>query len=390
MAKLAAQLHEVLRQLVPQRLEQGLLAAVNAYSPTFEEQPATEIFALQCQEAGLVVQRQEVPHPQGGAPRHNLLIQLGPQPLGLVLVGHVDTIVAGTGEMAFTGAQLQGDVLTGLGAADMKGGCVAMIEAMRALKASGVTLDRGVALALVVGEEEYGDGSAALPADLVAPLVLVGEPTSMQPCVRHFGYLEQRLAVHGERAHAALSAQGGSAIHGMLAWLLSVLDGFAAAYPGGQVAANPRLIRGGDSLFVVAEHCEALLDIHWHPDLDPQVLIRHLETLRAASAVNHPPCRFERETLFQSNAFAYHHTDPRMAPAQEAMAATHIPWQPSEFPSHSDAGLFHERGALTLVCGPGALTAAHAAGESVTMQEVLKAAEFYAACAVLACGETAA
>ena len=56
---------------------------------------------------------------------------------------------------------LEGDVAAGLGTADMKGGCAAMIETFLTLWENGHT-NCPVALALVVGEEDYGDGAQRL------------------------------------------------------------------------------------------------------------------------------------------------------------------------------------------------------------------------------------
>lgn len=376
----------VLRGIHGERVRALTTAAVDAYSPTFAEEPATAVFAHFLQAHGLRVTRQPVANPHGSAPRHNLLVRVGPEPLGLLLVGHVDTIASGPGEMAFRGAHVADDVLTGLGAADMKGGCAAAVEAILALASSGVTLKRGVGLALVVGEEEYGDGSAALPPEFAAPLVVVGEPTSLGPCTSHFGYAECQLTASGTRAHAALSGGGGSAIHAMLTWLLAVLDGMPGSDPAGTIAANARLIRGGDTLFVVADRCDALLDLHWAPGVTPADVLRKVEDSRQAAELGHPGCTLENETLFQAPAFAHAEDEPQLVALRGAFAETGLAWQPGSFPSHSDAGLFVDRGCVTVVCGPGALSAAHAPGESVQLGEVETAARLYAAVAVLACG----
>lgn len=378
-------LDAALRRLDPLRLQALLTAAVDAYSPTFAEEPATAVFAQHVRgEGGLRVERQPVSTAPGGPARGNLLLRLGPEAPGLLLVGHVDTIHAGEGAMRFAGAQVEGDLLTGLGAADMKSGCAAMVEAVLAIAASGIALQRGIVVALVVGEEEYGDGSAALPDDVRAPLCVVGEPTSLQPCTEHFGYLESRLQTYGTRTHAAL-AGGGGAIHAMLSWMLGVLDGFQAAHPDGAVAANPRLIRGGDNLFIVAEHCEAMLDVHWRHGMDADAVLARVADARAAALASHPACQFAAETLFQADAFRNDPDDVGLAALRAAFAAAGLAWAPGAFPSHSDAGIFQARGAATVVCGPGALAAAHAPGESVSLRETAAAARLYTALAVMAC-----
>ncbi len=367
------------------RLRDLLAAAVNAYSPTFAEEPATAVFEQHVvAEGGLRVTRQSVAAGPSGAPRANLLLQLGPQEPRLLLVGHVDTIQAGELTARFTGARVDGDTLRGLGSADMKSGCSAMVEAALALAASGLPLRHGLAVALVVGEEEYGDGSLALPAGIHAPLCVIGEPTSLQPCTRHVGYLESRLQTHGLRTHAALAA-GSSAIHAMLSWMLYILDDLQQTYPNGDVSANPRMIRGGDNLFIVAEHCDALLDLHWRPGLDAQAMVARIAAAQVAAQETHPLCRFTAESLFESRAFANELDDARLAPLRRAFEAAALPWRPATFASHSDAGIFQDAGAATIVCGPGALAAAHTPDESVSLTETAAAARLYTALAVAAC-----
>jgi len=197
------------------RLRGLLLDAVRVYSPSYAETPAAQVFAACLEGAGLAVERLPVPSSQGHGPRCNLLVRLGPQPPAMLWVGHIDTIEAVHG---FSAPRVEGDVLRGLGAADMKSGCAAMVEAAIALHLSGLPLTRGLCLGLVVGEEEYGDGSLALINTVRAPLVIVGEPTDLLPCVSHNGYLECQLTAQGSRAHAAVPEYGANAIHAMLIW----------------------------------------------------------------------------------------------------------------------------------------------------------------------------
>jgi acetylornithine deacetylase len=74
-----------------------------------------------------------------------------------VLVGHIDTVEAYDLE-SYT-FSLEKDTAFGLGTADMKGVCAAMLEPFLTLWESGYT-DRPVAL--MVGEEEYRDGAQRL------------------------------------------------------------------------------------------------------------------------------------------------------------------------------------------------------------------------------------
>ncbi|HSN55251.1 MAG TPA: M20/M25/M40 family metallo-hydrolase, partial [Candidatus Sulfomarinibacteraceae bacterium] len=176
------------RRIRTDRLNALLEEAVSTYSPPFAEDPATRVFARFLEEAGISYQRQPVAGgaDTGGASRANLVVRVGPQPPALLWLGHVDTVAAVDEEHA--SARVEEGVLHGLGSADMKSGCAAALEALRVLLASGAELHRGLCVALVVGEEEAGDGAEALAGEVSAPLAVVGEPTGLAPCLEHFGY----------------------------------------------------------------------------------------------------------------------------------------------------------------------------------------------------------
>ena len=363
--------------LDPGRLRTLLQEVVAAHSPSYAEGPATRLFAGALERAGLTVERQPVAAPDGAGPRSNLLVRLGPQPPAMLWVGHVDTIEAAL----FGPPRTDGDRLHGLGAADMKGGCAAMVEAVVALQQARVPLARGLCLALVVGEEEYGDGAAALLEAVRAPLVVVGEPTDLLPCISHNGYLECQLTVAGNRAHAAVPEVGANAIHAMLAWILARLDGFGGPGLAGQVVANPREIQGGSTLFVVPAECRAMVDVHWTPDTDRQVVLEAIERARRAAGADHPQCRLAATVTFSSMGYQNPPGDPRLAPFWRACEHAGIRPVPAVFRSHSDAAQFQRSGALAVVCGPGRLEMAHSPEEWVSLAQVEKAARFYAALA---------
>jgi acetylornithine deacetylase len=365
-------------RLDPGRLATLLLESVRAYSPSYGEGPATQVFAAQLEGAGLAVERQPVPSPSGAAPRANLLVRLGPQPPAMLWIGHVDTVEA---EHAFPTPRLEGDRLYGLGAADMKGGCAAMVEAVIALAECGVPLARGLCLGLVVGEEEYGDGALALSQQVRAPLVLDGEPTGLQPCICHHGYLECQLTAQGSRAHAAVPEAGANAIHTMLSWLVAILDQFLAPELAQEVAANPRAIQGGGPMFMVPASCQATLDVHWRPALDSNRVLEAIERARLAAMAGHPHCGLTSVVSFASEGYQNPADAALLEPFWRACRLAGLAGTPASFRSHSDAPLFQRQGSVAVVCGPGRLELAHSAEEHVSMAQVQAAARFYAALA---------
>lgn len=356
-----------------------LTAAVEQYSPSFAEEPAMEVFAARLAECGIRYLRQ--PLPEGGGPagdhRANLIVELGPQPSVLMWVGHVDTVPLIDEEEQRI--HRDGDILHGLGTADMKSGCAAIVEALAALVGAGVEFKRGLTVALVVGEEEYGDGSEALLAWRTAPLTVIGEPTGLVPCVDHYGYYECRLKVRGARAHAALPEMGANAIHAMLAWMQEILEAGQQPDFAAGLTINPREIRGGASLFMVAAECEAAVDIHAPPGVDSGVIDRLIETARARAATTHPRCELAAEQLYWATGYAHAADEPLLVPLQRACAATGEAWTTTAFRSHSDGSLFHQQGSVPVICGPGRLEVAHTRHEQVSLAETQRAARLYAA-----------
>jgi acetylornithine deacetylase len=369
-----------------ERLVDTLRDLVDAYSPTWAEEPATRVVANALGRAGVGYWMQPVPS-SPGASRANLVAEAGNGgPPALLWVGHVDTVPAPDGEEGPPQSSEEGDLFQGLGASDMKGACAAMVEALRALRASGVRLARPLAAAFVVGEEEYGDGSLALLEEVRAPVTVVGEPSGLVPLTAHVGYVECRLVSGGAGAHAALPEIGANAIQGMLAWLMASLDALSGGGPLDAVSINVRHIRGGGEKFVVPDRCEALLDVHVPPGATADDVIARIRGARLALGDRADPERLAVEASFFAAGFGTDPADPRIAPLRRAFARNGIPWEPGIFRSHSDAGLFHDRGSATIICGPGALEVAHTADEFVSLAEVRAAARLYASMALEVCG----
>ncbi len=354
-----------------------LTDAVEQYSPSYAEEPAMQVFAERLNQCGVRYMRQPLPPDSGPATdtRANLIIELGPQPSALMWVGHVDTVPLIDEEEQRL--HRDGDILHGLGTADMKSGCAAIVEAVIAVVKSGVELNRGLTVALVVGEEEYGDGSEALLEWRTAPLTVIGEPTGLVPCTDHYGYYECRMTARGARAHAALPEMGASAIHAMLVWMQQILESGAETTHG--LTISPREIRGGAGLFMVAQECETAIDIHAPPGVEHTVIDALIEQARDKAQATHPRCELDFERLYWATGYTNPPDDPLLGAVQRAYQATGLDWSPAAFRSHSDGSLFYQKGSIPLICGPGRLEVAHTRHEHVSLQETRDAARLYAA-----------
>lgn len=184
---------------------------------------------------------------------------------GLLLNGHLDTVPVASGWTKGQGVW-EGDWLYGRGAADMKAGCAAALDAARRL------LDRGapVSVLLTTDEETSMAGSkalASLPIVRGAAAVVVLEPSSLQVIASEKGILWFRATARGRSAHGSLPHLGDNAIHRMMR-ALARLEPYAHPRDAlAEVTVNIGQIRGGVAPNVVADACSAELDCRHPPSM---------------------------------------------------------------------------------------------------------------------------
>ena len=120
----------------------------------------------------------------------------------LMLNAHCDTVDAAGMAEPFSGAIREGR-LYGRGSYDMKGSLAACMAAARALKASGPPL-RGDVLVAAVADEEYGSlGTSDMLTRIKPDGAIVTEPTALEVCLAHKGYLWIEVEVTGRAAHGS-------------------------------------------------------------------------------------------------------------------------------------------------------------------------------------------
>ena len=133
----------------------------------------------------------------------------------LILNGHVDVVPPGdSGGWSFPpwdGGVQDGRVL-GRGTLDMKGGLVAALFAAKAIKDAGVRLHGRLMLESVIGEEDGGVGTlAAILRGYRGDGAVIMEPTGLAICPSQAGALNFRITVRGKAAHGCVRDEGVSA-----------------------------------------------------------------------------------------------------------------------------------------------------------------------------------
>ncbi len=356
------------RDVKPDRLRGLLKELVDIYSPSGKEEEILEFTEDYLKKRGLPVTRQEVDEN-----RFNLLVfPEKPNALDVCFVGHLDTVAAL--DIEDYGFYEEGNTAYGLGACDMKSGCAAMIEAFIVMMERRVPVTH-VGLALVVGEEQEGDGAKTLIREHTFPWAIVGEPTNLIPCLGHYGYLEVFLRTRGKRAHSSMPELGQNAIESMLKILLRLTE-YANSAPHGLVY-NVRQLSSFPGGFVVPDSCEAWLDLHLPPDARMDLLKAELEQLIEGAEKNaggmDAYIRFENA----QSGYLISQDRPLVKKLKGVFRSAKLPWEPQIFRSHSDANVLWAGGADPIILGPGQLETAHTTDESVVFDQVVQAAELY-------------
>jgi acetylornithine deacetylase len=370
-----SRLTQVWSAIDPQRLRRTLMEMVDIYSPSGKEEDIQLYLEERLTAAGIPVRRQEVE-----AERYNLVATMGGGEPSLYLVGHVDTVAAW--DIEEYAAVEEWGVVRGLGSADMKGGCAAMVEAWLALATLPEAERPSLGLLLVVGEEENGDGSLRFLEETCPEWVVIGEPTSLRPAFSHFGYMEVALVTQGRRIHSSLPELGHNAIESMLRVLLQLASSPLFKQEPSQLVYSIREVSSSRAGFVVPDRCEALIDLHLPPTVDPGEMRRQLETLfdRARRTI----AGLDLEASFDVEAGGYQlKLENRLMEVLEKVCPRlNLPLEFESFRSHSDGNLFYQAGCQPLILGPGSLETAHTAEEQTSLAEVEAAARIYTALAL--------
>jgi acetylornithine deacetylase len=303
--------------------------------------------------------------------RCNLIVGPSEGEIRVALIGHVDTVSAY--DLEEYGFHVEDRHVRGLGTADMKGGCAAMVEAYTTLWDMGI--HPPIALCLVVGEEEEGDGADRLVEDYHFPWAIIGEPTSLHPCLRHYGYLEVQLTTHGKRVHASLANTTQNPIEAMFRLMLRIAQFMERDTRG--LTYNVRDLFSSPSGFAVPENCEAWLDIHVPPAAPIGEILTDLEEVVSAEDDASPGIVFAMRTATIDNGYDLPPRGLVVEVLQNVYEDRSILWKPGSFRSHSDANKLWAAGIKTILLGPGQLEMAHTPEESISLDEVIAASQIY-------------
>ena len=280
------------------------------------------------------------------------------RPLRVLIGGHSDTVPAnGNAE-----ARVDGDVVWGLGSADMKAALAVMLELAATVEEPVVDVAW-----LVYAREEVRIADSGLrelfdarPDLLAADVALLGEPTGGAVEAGCQGVLRGVVTMAGARAHTARPWMGVNAIH-RLGSLLTLVDAYEPRTPeidGCQYRESLQAVAvgGGVAGNVVPDTAEVTLGHRYAPDRDAEAAEAALRELLA-------PVMGEgdRFVVTEQSPAALpglgHPVLQRLIGENQLEVRAKLGW--------TDVAFFAERGIPAANFGPGDSTLAHTAQERV-------------------------
>jgi len=288
----------------------------------------------------------------------------------LILAGHLDTVPP-SADMPL---RRQGDVLWGLGAADMKGGLAVMLELARDITGDRLGVD--VTWVLYAAEEVARAHSGLLEIERAAPELLrgdaavLGEPTGARIEAGCQGVLKVDVVLGGARAHTARPWTGINAVH-RLTPVLAAVASYAGREPvvdGCRYREALQAVRvtGGVAGNVVPDSAVLSLNHRFAPDRRADQAEAALRELLAP--VLDPGLGDRLEVVDMSPAAPPGLDHPLLA---RLCGLTGHP--PRAKLGWTDVAFFSERGIPAVNFGPGDPEVAHRADERVSGEELVEA-----------------
>ena len=284
--------------------------------------------------------------------------------------------------------------LFGRGSCDMKGGIVAMLYAICALKEIGAELDGRIGLMLVPNEETGGEGGTArlaqqglLGRDGIG--MLLAEPTSGVVWNANRGAISLRVRVLGKPAHVGLQHQGKNAFERMhtviekLQQLKREVELHTTRFNiGSEQARNSILMLGGESgggtnFNVVPGECWFTIDRRINPEEDLATEKEKLLDVLDRCKRDGIPLEWE---ILQEGSSASCDEEGALGKALSHSVDV-VTGEAPRFemcPGLLEVRFYAAQGIPAYAYGPGLLSVAHGPNEYVDLRRIVDTAAIYA------------
>ena len=308
----------------------------------------------------------------------------------LMLNAHYDTVgVEGMAE-PFSAAIHEGR-LYGRGAYDMKGSLAACMAAAKSLVDNATPLN-GELLVAAVADEEYASlGTADLIERYQVDGAIVTEPTALNICLAHKGFVWLEVETLGRAAHGSRFELGLDANMRMGRFLaqLDLLEQALRARPGHRLVGPPSLhaamISGGTELSAYAASCQLQIERRTIPGENSAQVLAEIQSIIDQLAREDPTFKAMVKPTFVRDPFEVAPEKPLVQHLNQAATSIlgRVPAMIGDTP-WMDSALLAAAGIETVVYGPTG-GGAHSHEEWVDLDSVVRLTEILARTAQAYC-----
>ncbi|MFA6470545.1 MAG: ArgE/DapE family deacylase [Candidatus Latescibacterota bacterium] len=308
--------------------------------------------------------------------------------------GHQDTKPTGTMTIDPFGAEIRDGKMYGRGACDMKGGLAGILCALKAMVRAGKKPKGGITFSSDI-EEEYG-GQGGIQVIVNSGLVdgyeglISAEPSNLEINIGNRGGIATAFETKGKSAHSGLAHLGVNAIHNMASFIQEYLKlpYLQVENPYfGKCTVNFEKIEGGLYLSAVPDYCLVCIDTRLIPETPPEMVMKQVYALmdrmnrEQGIAINETdqPKTWRVDKGYSPAAFIPPEHELVRRSEKAIKRATGEKGLLSGCPGATLAGVMIMRGTPSIICGPGSIAQAHTDDEWVLIDQIPKAARFYAA-----------
>jgi acetylornithine deacetylase len=287
----------------------------------------------------------------------------------ILLNVHIDTVPSGAGWISDPLAlRKDGDQYIGLGTSDIKGAAACILAALETVNPTNVAV-------LFSGDEEHG--SEVMPVAIAdnnlgdIPNAIICEPTSCAMGARHRGMLAMGVKLTGPGGHSSLSDVIEAPLQKIARFAAKLSDYGDSLKPIGAdpykgVCLNIGDIRSDGSYNVIPTEAEFKFSMRPPPGDN---VARHQQAAQDILAGLYPEAKLDIIAAL----------NPFQSREPQRLSKLCLGLPPTDLPYWTEAAMLSEAGVNAVVFGPGHIGQAHRPNEYVEGEQLVKAAQVYAA-----------
>ena len=302
----------------------------------------------------------------------------------LMLNGHMDTVGVDGMTIEPFRPVVEGGLLHGRGACDMKGAIAAMIGTAKSLAESKSKLRGDVTFSFVVDEEHLSVGIEKLVKEYRADAAIVGEPTNMEIATTHKGFLWIEVEFKGKAAHGSVPEKGVDAIvhaAGLVSRLGELQDALGTiTHP---LLGSPKIhastVEGGTHWSIVPDRCVLRLERRTLPGETVNSVMEEIHRLLDSVKQQYPNLDANARHVFERPPLETLPTEPIVEELKRVVLdVTNSNAHTVGVPYWTDGAVLAQSGLIpTCIFGPGDIRVAHSPDEYVDVEDVVRAGETY-------------